>query len=75
MSSCQRKSDSEVVPEELKKERELEIYNLSKSFLNEVVMNMCALEGMSGHIDAALGIDRSTIIAKVLQDVAKELEE
>ena len=71
MSSCQKSSDEDFV----KQEREREITEKSSAFLKTVVLNLCALEGASGHIDRAFSINRPKILAKVLKDLAKELED
>jgi hypothetical protein len=75
MSSCQKRLSDAELQDEVKKEREGEILTASKIFIRDVVINMCALEGISGHIDSAFGIDRGKIIAEALKEVAKELEE
>jgi hypothetical protein len=71
MSSCPKSSDEEVI----KEDREREIVEKSSVFLRSVVLNLCALEGVSGHIDRAFSINRPKILAKVLRDLAKELED
>lgn len=75
MSSCQKRSNDEETREEVKKLREAEVFTSSKNFLRDVVFNMCTLEGISGHIDTAFEVDRGKIIAQVLRDIVKELEE
>jgi hypothetical protein len=76
MSSCPKSDDPEVTidSQEIKKEREEEIRRVSKSFLMATVNNLCIMEGISGHIDAALEIDRRKVILSALIDLVKEME-
>ena len=64
MSSCQKG---------FKKKRERDIYNQSKNFIKQIVVNMCVPEGFSGHVDLAFHVERKRIIAKALRDLSKEL--
>lgn len=43
-------------------------------FLKTVALNLCALDGVSGKIDLALKIDRKQLVAKLLREVADELD-
>ena len=74
MSSCPKKSNAEI-EESFKAERMVEIHDKASKFLKGVVLEMCMLEGTGGNIDSAFKINRQPIIAKVLREIAKELEE
>ena len=75
MLSCQKnEQDNEETLNEIKTEREMEILSVSKSFLSNIIDNMSILEGVSGNIDAALGIDRRLIFIKALKEITSEME-
>ena len=74
MSSCQS-SENEEILKEVKAQRESEIEKVSYSFLNDVINNLCVLEGTSGNIDMALGIDRRALIYKSLKQIVKDMEQ
>lgn len=69
MSSCQDDHDRIVA------QREQDVYDKAKGFLKHVVNNLCIPEGMTGQFDIAFKIDRQKIIARVLEDLGKELAE
>lgn len=56
-------------------QREQDVYDNSKIFFRHIVTNMCIPEGMTGQFDIAFSINRKKILARVLQDLGKELEE
>ena len=71
MLSCLENTDKEHI--EIAREKELR--SISYAFLKQIILNMCILEGTGGNIDSAFKINRQLIIASVLKDIAKELEE
>lgn len=75
MSSCQKNDDIELDAEEVKKSREEEILVVSKSFLMGVIDNLCVMDGISGHIDAALEIDRRAVILRALKEITIDIGE
>jgi len=54
--------------------RIVEIKREVRAFLRGVITNLCQLDGVSGHVDAALKIDRQRLIAKVMKELAAEIE-
>lgn len=72
MSSCQNEAE---VEEKTRKQREEEIRVRSKAFLKTIAENMCIPEGISGRIDVAFAINRTKIIAEVMVELGKELQQ
>lgn len=64
-----------VLDPEMVKQREEEIDSTVTTFLRNTIINLLALEGMSGIIDIAFKIDRRVIIKNILLKLVKELEE
>lgn len=70
MSSC----PNEDLARKVEENRRSEIREKSRAFLKQVVMNLCIPEGQSGRYDLAFHINRAPIIAEVLREIAKELD-
>jgi hypothetical protein len=66
--SCQSAS-------QIREKREEEILEKGKEFLWQVAYNLCIPEGISGKIDMALKINRQKLVAQMLRETAKRLEE
>lgn len=62
-------------PQEVKEGREKDIEDKATAFLRQVVQNMCVPEGINGRFDLAFKINRRQIIARVLKQLSKELED
>ncbi len=65
---------NEIVFKESKEAREKEVYDKSQEVLQYVVSNLLAPEGLTALLDDSLEVDRKKIIAKVLKDMATQLE-
>lgn len=70
-SSCHNPS-SEA---EVKAAREKEVEEKAHGFLRQVVGNLCIPEGITGRVDMAFHVNRRLIIARVLRNLAKEIED
>lgn len=68
MSSCQNEY------EDVREFREAEVRTAAKQFLRQVVVNLCAPEGLSGHVDLAFNVDRKKIISEVLIELGEEMK-
>lgn len=65
----------EIDDKDVVNRRHQEIKEKGHRFLKQVALNLCVPEGISGKIDLAFKIDRKKLVAEILRDVAKELEE
>lgn len=74
MSSCPD-DQPEVSQEEARVRREEEVYEKAKSFLRQVVVNLCIPEGITGRFDIAFKVDRQKEIMRAMKDLVKEFEQ
>lgn len=70
MSSC---PSDQPDADEVRTQREEEVYQRAKEFIKMIAVNMCIPEGTSGNFDVAFKVDRQKQIARALRDVAEEL--
>lgn len=68
-SSCQSASEA------FRTEREAVIRQKVREFLHQVGVNLSTPEGISGHLDLALKIDRRRIIGEEMTRIGKELQD
>ncbi len=72
MSSCH--NESKTIKKDHHDKRVAIIENELREFFRGVINNLCIPDGVGGRIDMALTIKRRPIIARIMKELADEIE-